>query len=116
MLEIIHLKSEREQLKQHITKVQKYGFYKEPLKRYKSLQAIPTLNDGDDVLAAYRLARANSSTKNLKLTTINPKHIESHIKDFEHLFALHKKTDYIKTIRKIEDVKKIQYIGEEMVN
>lgn len=115
MLEIINLRSEKEVLKHHINKIQKYGFYKEPIKRFKSLEPCYDTKDADDLIDNFRKSKTTDLIKRLKITIVNSKHIENHVKDFEHLFALHKKNEYIKTMKRIEEVYQMNYIDEETV-
>lgn len=115
MLEIIHLKSEREQLRHQIAKLQKYGFYIEPMKRCKSLQILAAPSAPELPSSAPRHSKISNASRRLKITAVNPKHIESHISDFDHLFAVHKKSDYLKTLKRIDEIKKMGFVGDELV-
>ena len=66
----------------------------------------------------YRTRRSRvdaAGAKKPRLTPVNPKHIESHVSDFEHLFALHKKTDYARTAKAIDELKRRPYVGADDV-
>ena len=115
ILEMVRLRSENHELKRLLLKTKKHAFNYRGMKRFKSEKCFVDYKEIEELLKESKKHRNSIINNKVKVKAINPKNIKTQVTDFQHLYSLHKKNEYRKTLKTITNLMKKSYIDQEEV-